>query len=208
MRSLRVPAAAGVLLCLLFVGGVATASAADPNVIHGCVAKNGGVSVTGTTCPKGTVPLNWNQTGPKGPAGPTGAQGPAGPTGAQGPAGPTGAQGPAGPTGAQGPAGGAGFSGYQIVSATRSVASTEPVAGIGVTCPDGKRVLGGGGTVPNTPDAAVTSWAIDWSVPMTTANSTASSDGVGWFAEAHRFGPEQVGFVTDITAWAICANVQ
>ena len=190
MRSLRVPAAAGVLLCLLFVGGVATASAADPNVIHGCVAKNGGVSVTGTTCPKGTVPLNWNQTGPKGPAGPTGAQG------------------PAGPTGAQGPAGGAGFSGYQIVSATRSVASTEPVAGIGVTCPDGKRVLGGGGTVPNTPDAAVTSWAIDWSVPMTTANSTASSDGVGWFAEAHRFGPEQVGFVTDITAWAICANVQ
>ena len=42
---------------------------------------------SGTTCPKGTTPISWNQTGPAGPAGAIGATGPAGPAGSAGPAG-------------------------------------------------------------------------------------------------------------------------
>jgi hypothetical protein len=139
MRSLRVPAAAGVLLCLLFVGGVATASAANPNVIHGCVAKNGAVSVTDTTCPKGTVPLDWSQTGP---AGPTGPQGPVGAAGA------------------------AGVSGYEVVNATQRVEDwSHPDVVVWVECPAGKHALGGGGVAPPSGND-VTTWVLTYDIPL------------------------------------------
>jgi len=49
--------------------------------IHGCwttAAHNGTHTFTlqdaGTTCPKGTTAITWNQTGPQGAQGPTGPQ--------------------------------------------------------------------------------------------------------------------------------------
>ena len=78
---------------------------------YGCVVNsNGDITIVNqsTVCGTGQHKIQWNQTGPQGPAGPkgpAGPQGPTGPTGPQGPAGPKGATGSQGPAGAQGPAG-------------------------------------------------------------------------------------------------------
>jgi hypothetical protein len=86
---------------LLLAGGTAAAAAAiasspvdSSGVIHGCwtnAALNGShvfvLQDSGTSCPKGTTPISWNQTGPSGPAGPPGPAGPSGPPGPSGPAG-------------------------------------------------------------------------------------------------------------------------
>ena len=77
-----------------------------------------------------------------------GIQGPKGDTGATGPAGPTGL---AGQQGVQGPAGANGsVSGIQIIEAT-TTSSNSPGAGTTATatatCPSGKILLGGGGSV-------------------------------------------------------------
>jgi hypothetical protein len=100
----------------------------NSGVIHGCwtnAAINGTHVVvlqdTGTTCPKGTTAITWNQQGPAGaagPAGPAGAAGPVGPAGLAGPKGDTGAQGPAGATGPVGPAGPAGTDGNTVLNGT------------------------------------------------------------------------------------------
>ncbi len=69
---------------------------AGNGTIRGCVSKHGGtlqVVKAGKKCPKRTVALSFNQTGPKG------TQGAAGAAGSQGPAGPAGSQGPAGISG-------------------------------------------------------------------------------------------------------------
>jgi len=72
---------------------------------YGCVSNSTGaitiVSKT-TVCKAGFTKINWNQTGPQGPAGPKGLTGATGPKGATGATGPQGIQGIAGP---QGPAG-------------------------------------------------------------------------------------------------------
>ena len=120
----------GAAALALVAGGTAAgaAIAAGPvdgsGVIHGCwtnAAINGThafvLQDAGTTCPKGTTAISWNQTGPAGPAGPTGATGGTGPAGPAGPIGATGAigapgpAGPAGPTGTTGPPGPAGPAG-------------------------------------------------------------------------------------------------
>ena len=115
---------------------------ASTGVIKGCYnASTGYLRVidpaVGETCMSRERALDWNQTGPAGPAGP---QGPAGPIGLQGPAGPaglqgpTGPQGPAGPTGLQGPAGPAGVgSTYWNDS---SVSPTSPYRPFGPSDPD------------------------------------------------------------------------
>jgi hypothetical protein len=103
---------AGLAIALVAGGGSALAESAlsgpvsSSGVISGCYTNaeiNGSHVIVlqdqGTTCPKGTTAVSWNQAGP---AGATGPQGPAGPAGNTGPAG---SQGPAGPTGATGPAG-------------------------------------------------------------------------------------------------------
>jgi hypothetical protein len=102
--------------------GAAVASSPSPvssgGVIDGCYtnAEISGSHVVvlqdqGTSCPKGTTAVSWNEqgaagaTGPQGPPGPAGAAGPQGQAGATGPQGATGPDGPAGPAGPQGPAG-------------------------------------------------------------------------------------------------------
>jgi Collagen triple helix repeat (20 copies) len=89
-------------------------------VIHGCwtnAALNGThvfvLQDAGTTCPKGTTAISWNQQGPTGPTGPAGPVGLAGPIGPPGPKGDTGAPGPAGAVGSVGAQGPAGLQGVQ-----------------------------------------------------------------------------------------------
>jgi hypothetical protein len=115
---------AGLAVTLVAGGGTALAVSAGPvsssGVINGCytTAEVDGshalvLQDTGTTCPKGTTAIQWNQAGPAGPAGAVGAVGATGATGATGPQGPAGATGPQGPAGATGPQGPAGATGPQ-----------------------------------------------------------------------------------------------
>jgi hypothetical protein len=63
------------------IGGITAAMAdiPDSGIINGCYktsgAAKGALSIidrsAGQTCPSGTSPLSWNQTGPQGPAGPS-----------------------------------------------------------------------------------------------------------------------------------------
>jgi hypothetical protein len=136
MRSkIVLTAAAGLLLA----GGGTFAAAAAPaspvdsgSLVHGCwtnAAINGShafvMQDAGTGCPKGTIAITWNQTGPQGPAGPAGppgvtgvngADGAAGPTGAAGPEGATGPPGARGDVGPAGPAGAVGTNGTNVLS--------------------------------------------------------------------------------------------
>lgn len=90
---------------LLVLAGVAYATIPDGDgVIHGCYGTSSGSlrvidSTAGEACNKKETAINWNQTGPDGPAGQTGPQGAAGAQGPQGPAGPQGPEGPTGPSG-------------------------------------------------------------------------------------------------------------
>ena len=147
LRSRRVIIAAGAALALVAGGTAAGAAVASgptdsSGVIHGCYtnqALNGShvfvLQDTGTSCPKGSTAISWNQTGPAGPAGASGpkgdtgpagaigAPGPTGPAGPAGPAGNTGPPGPAGPAGATGPAGPAGSNGSTVLNGTGAPAS-------------------------------------------------------------------------------------
>jgi hypothetical protein len=89
------------MLGILAVGGsvaLATIPGSD-GVIHGCYTKSGGtlrvIDASVTACKSTETGLNWNVTGPPGPAGPSGAIGAQGPKGDPGPQGPKGDVGPA-----------------------------------------------------------------------------------------------------------------
>jgi hypothetical protein len=116
LRICLIGATALVLAAGADIAAAAVKSSPGPvdssGVIHGCWTNaelNGShvfvLQNSGTTCPKGTTAISWNQTGAQGPAGPAGATGPAGQAGPAGATGLTGPQGPAGPAGATGPAG-------------------------------------------------------------------------------------------------------
>jgi hypothetical protein len=113
-------------------------------------------------------------------------KGAAGPQGAQGPAG------PAGPSGAQGAAGAPGVSGRDVVVETTPTNSDAEKTAL-ATCPDGKRVIGGGANVfPNDVDDVVVREAFP-------------SSATGFYVEA-----QEIGAVADnwqVAAYAICATV-
>lgn len=144
--------------------------------------------------------------GPEGPAGPAGEAGPAGPTGPAGPAGPAGpegAVGPAGPMGAPGPPGPAGpegepgISGYQVVTATRSVTAV-PLMGLlsnRATCPTGKRLLGGGLMT----QFGARLLTLNASYPETVTQS--------WYVELRNAESGPTGSA-ELTVFAICATVR
>ena len=114
-RTVIIACSAGALTLL---GGTAVAAAtvlstpspvSSTGVIDGCWtnAEIGGSHVLvlqdqGTSCPKGTTPISWDESGAPGPAGPAGPSGAAGSPGPSGPAGPSGAAGPSGPAGPAG----------------------------------------------------------------------------------------------------------
>ena len=87
----------------LVAGGTAAGAAIasgpvdSSGVVHGCYTTNAikgshffVLQDAGTSCPRGTTAITWNQQGPQGPKGSTGPQGPQGIAGPQGPAGPQG----------------------------------------------------------------------------------------------------------------------
>ena len=129
-RSATILISAGAGFALLAAGTTAGAAIAggpidSSGVIHGCwtnTAVNGThvfvLQDAGTTCPKGTTAISWNQRGPAGPAGSQGPQGPKGDTGGQGP---PGSQGPQGDPGPQGQAGNPGPPGPQGPPGTSSL---------------------------------------------------------------------------------------
>jgi hypothetical protein len=80
-------AVAAVIAAAAVGGGIAAAAgvtlpfSGDGNTINGCYSSGGALKVltpSEPTCPKGYAPIQWNQTGPQGPAGPQGATGPQG----------------------------------------------------------------------------------------------------------------------------------
>ena len=114
LRPTRTVILAGVLTLALGAGSAvaATTMLTDPSpvsragVIDGCwanTAVNGSHVIVlqnqGTTCPKGTTPISWNESGPQGPTGPAGPSGPSGPAGPSGPSGPAGSPGASGSPG-------------------------------------------------------------------------------------------------------------
>jgi hypothetical protein len=204
----------GAAALTLVAGGPAAGAAItsgpvdSSGAIHGCYtnAKIDGSHVivlqdAGTTCPKGTTAIIWNQTGPAGPAGATGPQGPAGTDGATGPAGPTGAPGPAGPagndgaTGPQGPpgVGTAGPAGLDVTVVTSGTGQA--------LCPAGHPYVIGGGAVDVQGDP------LDGSYPTNTTNDIPgehwngeeTATGNGWFAYDNNAAAPG-------TVFAICAK--
>src|SRR5258705_8531046 len=82
----------------LSIPNFASASIPDASgVIHGCFnAANGNQRIIDTavsSCKTNEIPIQWNQTGPRGGVGPPGLPGPQGSQGSQGPQGPQGPQG-------------------------------------------------------------------------------------------------------------------
>lgn len=120
-----------VVLAMAAGTGIAFATIPDSGgVIHGCYktpvpAHGTPLQVidtdAGGSCPGGTLPLTWNQTGPQGPQGATGAQGPTG------------------------PAGSPGISGYQMITQTVGIGPSSSCSkNWTMDVPAGKMVLGAG----------------------------------------------------------------
>jgi hypothetical protein len=204
---------AGSLLGAL-VGGAGLVVAAT-GTITACANPSGVLKLsTDGTCRENETTVTWNEVGPPGPQGPAGPQGPqgvAGPQGPQGPAGPAGPQGPqgvAGPpgpqgpkgdtgaTGPQGPQGPAGVSNYQVVFTPVTNPSTtvtpHNIQNVGVSCPNGTKVLGGGYNLANNPSSAV---SVVESAPLL--------DGSGWNVRV----ANNSDAATTVVPWAECASM-
>jgi hypothetical protein len=112
-KTLLTSTAAAVTAAMLATGiaiaaGVTLPFSGDGNTINGCYSSGGALKVltpSAPSCPNGSTPIHWNQTGPQGPQGPKGDPGASGPAGATGPAGPPGSSGAPGAAGPAGPAG-------------------------------------------------------------------------------------------------------
>lgn len=105
---------------------VQTQAGITSGVIDACYVKSSGtvyrikVPNTPEKCSTNHTPFSWNIQGPQGPAGPQGPQGP------------------------EGPAGTGGLGGFEIVAENYTDMPQGEALGMGVTCPEGKVVIGGG----------------------------------------------------------------
>ena len=196
---IRIPAPATIIACVALVAAL-SGTAAAAGLITGAQVANGTLSgldlrngtVSGLDVTNGSLTsldvrdhtLRAVDFAPGVLGSGAGIPGPAGP---QGPAGPAGPQGPAGPAG---PQGSPGVSAVQIVTAD-SADNSVPFKPIDVTCPGGKKVLGGGARL----FGAGGDVAIDESYP---------TDASTW----HAVGYEVIGTALSwhISAYAICAN--
>jgi hypothetical protein len=179
--------------------------------LQGPQGVQGPVGATGATGAIGAA----GSIGPQGVAGPAGATGPAGANGANGPQGVAGPQGATGAAGSIGPQGVAGVSGYELVTSGPQYVNiysppnpyvvTPPPQSITVSCPAGKKVLGGGADT-----VAGFSGPSSW-IP-TLSSSSPTADGRGWQASGYALG---MGFQTGgvvvsqgvyMSVWAICAT--
>lgn len=126
-----------IALAAVVAGSFAYAAIPSTNgVISACKDAKGSLKVidaeAGQACSGNQQLLTWNEQGPAGPPGPAGPSGPKGDTG------------PAGTTGPAGPAGADGVGGYQVVAQTTATNSNSTKF-INVSCPSGKKPVGGGG---------------------------------------------------------------
>lgn len=148
MRKGALLAAAAVVAAI--TGGIAFGAIGDGGVIQGCHDRGGNVKVVNALpCPRGYEAFQWNVQGDKGDPGvkgDPGAPGPAGPQGEpgeKGEKGDPGAPGSAGPQGEPGEPGDEGLVGWESTSSLREI-SPSSAAQVGLTCSQGKMVLGGG----------------------------------------------------------------
>ncbi len=132
-------------------------------------------------------------TGPQGPQGEPGLDGATGPEGPVGPEGPKGDTGDTGPAGTNGTNGTNGVSGYQLVSGTaQTVNNGNTERNMTVTCPAGKKVVGGGFTVP------------DADADILHVNASGPSSETSWKVVVSRISFE-TGTAT-VTPYAICVS--
>ena len=208
--------AAGIGIGAFSYAGFAQSGA----VINGCYnAVNGQLRIA-NSCKNNEVSISWNASGPQGiegeagsqgepgPAGPQGEPGPAGPQGEPGPAGPQGEQGvsgepgepgPAGPQGEQGiqgepgepgPAGSPGVSGWERIASAPVAVRPGSISQASVSCPAGKKILGGG--------------AATFGDGMSLVSSRPYDSGTAWFATATNASAVN----GSVVAYSMCAIVQ
>ncbi len=136
---------------------------------------------------------------------PAGPQGPQGPKGSKGAKGDKGQKGDKGDKGATGPAG---VSGYEVVNQTFKEVFIENSGGMRglsevktVTCPAGKRVIGGGTNLGTnaTQNGQQRSVSVSLSGP--------NGPGTGWSAQLFNNETSGGGTSIDLQVFAICANV-
>jgi hypothetical protein len=135
------------------------------------------------------------QQGPQGPQGPRGQKGQKGDKGAKG------------DTGAKGPAGADGVSGYEVVSQTFKEVFIENSGGMRglsevktVSCPAGKRVIGGGTNLGT--NLAQNGQQRSVSVSLSGPNGT----GTGWSVQLFNNETTGGGTSIDLQVYAICAS--
>lgn len=117
--------------------------------------------------------------------------------GPKGEPGTSGVRGPIGPQGPSGPAGPAGISDLEVVTASKSFGLSEDFRDALVSCPRGKRALGGGGHVQGGSLLA--------SAPALIVDSYPSSDGTGWYVSALETGTSALSPRVEISV--ICAVI-
>jgi hypothetical protein len=138
---------------------------------------------------------------PRGPQGPRGAQGPRGQKGQKGDKGQKGEAGP------RGPAGPAGVSGYEVVAQTFEgvfIENSGAFRGLSevktVSCPSGKRVVGGGANLGTNPSQNGQQRSV--SVSLSGPNGT----GTGWSVQLFNNEVSGGGTSIDLRVFAICAT--
>ncbi len=138
---------------------------------------------------------------PRGPQGPQGARGP------QGQKGQKGDKGAKGDTGAKGASGANGVSGYEVVNETFKEVFIENSGGMRglsevktVSCPAGKRVIGGGSNLGTNPTQNGQQRSV--SVSLSGPNGT----GTGWSVQLFNNETTGGGTSIDLQVFAICAN--
>ena len=152
--------------------GVTSNAYTDANGVYkGCVDKSGGnlrvLTPTGQSCKNNEVAIDWNQVGPQG------------------------IQGIQGEKGDKGDKGEVGLAQHQFLQGTLVSVAANGIGFASVSCPAGKRVLGGGGHVAGTVAGAGYLWQ---SIP--TSNTS--------WRVAYK---NMTGANISIWAYAVCATV-
>ena len=131
---------------------------------------------------------------------------PAGPRGGQGPRGPRGAKGQKGQKGERGATGPAGVSGYVVVNQTFKEVFVENSGGMRglsevktVTCPTGKRAIGGGTNLGT--NSSQNGQQRQVTISLSAPNGT----GTGWSAQLFN-NSTSIDTSIDLQVYAICAN--
>lgn len=195
---------------------VAFAASAAAVAAMGAIALAGGATVSKAPkvkvkCPRTVTTGKKVTCGVFGrlPQGPPGPQGPRGSTGQKGPKGQTGDKGSKGDTGAKGATGAAGVdgvSGYEVVSQTFKEVFIQNSGGFRglsevktVSCPAGKRVIGGG------TDLGTNATQNGQQRQVTVSLSAPNGTGAGWSVQLFN-NSTTIDTSIDLRVYAICAS--